>query len=685
MMHTNSTICEPIKDEPYDFLFIGLGASNSLILLSLIKHNQLHGKKIGIIEPEHKNINDKTFCFWAKPTDDIVIALKPIISYQYKKVKIVNKEQDIESQPYHYIKSLDLYNYTLEALKPYQIDIFRDAAFKFHTENNIQCIKTKSGNVYKTKFALDSRPPSLEKLPHQDIYLHQSFYGLHIKCEEHKFNKDSFEMMNFNIEQNNYTQFVYTLPFSENEALVELTRFGKDKIELEYAQKLLHKYITQEIGNYSIIDTETGCIPMTSFRNNPNQNTNILNTGSGANLIKPSTGYGFKKMFEFANLTAEVIKKNDYKTFNKTNLTSASRFKFYDKLLLIILLYWPAEGKKIFTQLFTKKNISSVFLFLDEKTTLIQDINIFVKLPILTFIKSLFIYMKLENYFRFFILILSSSLYFIIHLINPEWAVNFSYLLILIGFLLVGIPHGSLDHLTLKNKEINLLKFIMYYISIAMSYLIIWNYFPIFSLLLFILFSSFHFGESELHHKGLKIHSLTDYFEATLLGFGILSFLLCSHAQESIDIIQKIIHVPLTFTNTSTFLLSTKIGCIILLLALNAYSFSTKKNRITAILFTLLVGWNMPLIIAFGMYFILHHSINSWNHLKHELKLNSLGLFKKALPFTLGAFALLILTFTTKLTNSFTEHEIAAIAFVFLACISLPHIVLMSKFYKTTH
>ena len=72
----------------------------------------------------------------------------------------------------------------------------------------------------------------------------------------------------------------------------------------------------------------------------------------------------------------------------------------------------------------------------------------------------------------------------------------------------------------------------MYYISIAMSYLIIWNYFPIFSLLLFILFSSFHFGESELHHKGLKIHSFTGYFEATLLSFGILIFLLCSHVCE---------------------------------------------------------------------------------------------------------------------------------------------------------
>jgi lycopene beta-cyclase len=685
MINTNSTICEPIKNDTYDFLFIGLGASNSLILLSLIKNKQLHGKKIGIIEPEHKNINDKTFCFWAKPTDDIVNDLKPLISYQYKKIKLINKEQDIEDQPYYYIKSLDLYNHTLEKLKPYQIDIFRDTAFEFHTENNILFINTKSGNVYKTKFALDSRPPSLEKLPYQDIYLHQSFYGLHIKCEENKFNKDSFEMMNFNIEQSNYTQFVYTLPFSENEAMVELTRFGKEKIELEYAKELLHKYITQEIGRYSILDIETGCIPMTSFRNNANQNASILNTGSGANLIKPSTGYGFKKMFEFGKLAAEVIKQNDLKTFNKTNLKSTNRFKFYDKLLLIILFYWPSDGKKIFTQLFTKKNISSVFLFLDEKTTLIQDIKIFVRLPIISFIKSLFIYMKLENYFRFFVLIASISIYFIIHLINPEWAISFSYVLIIIGFLLVGIPHGSLDHLTLKNKKIKLVKFIIYYISIVMSYLIIWHYFPIFSLLLFILFSSFHFGESELHHKGLKIQSITDYFEAALLGFGILSFILCSHVTESINIIQKIIHVPLTFTHTSTFFLLTKIACAIVLLALCAYSFSAKKNRITAILITLLIGFKMPLILAFSMYFIFHHSINSWNHIKHGLNLNSLGLYKKALPFTLGAFALLILTFTTNMTSYFSENEIAAITFIFLACISLPHIILMSKFYKNTH
>lgn len=685
MTNSKSTVYDTIENDTYDFLFIGLGASNSLILLSLIKHNQLHGKKIGIIEPEKKNINDKTFCFWAKPTDNIVIDLKPLISYQYKKIKVGNKEQDITDQPYYYIKSLDLYNHTLEALKPYNIDVFKDTAFEFHAENNIQCINTKSGNVYKTKFALDSRPPSLEKLPYKDIYLHQSFYGLHIKCEENKFNKDSFEMMNFNIEQSNYTQFVYTLPFSENEALVELTRFGKDKIELEYAKELIHKFISKEIGNYSIIEIETGCIPMTSFRNNPNKNTNILNTGSSANLIKPSTGYGFKKMFEFGNLIAEVIRQNDLQSFHKTNLKSTNRFKFYDKLLLIILLYWPSEGKKIFTQLFTKKNISSVFLFLDEKTTLIQDVNIFVKLPILTFIKSLFIYMKLENYFRFFMLITSASIYFMIYLINPEWVVNFSYGLIFIGFFLVGIPHGSLDHLTLKNKKIHIVKFIIYYMSIGLSYLIIWNYFPIFSLLLFILFSSFHFGESELHHKGLKIQSITDYFESTLLGFGILSFILCSHAPESINIIQKIIHVPLTFTDNSTFFIITKIVCVFLLLALCVYSFSIKKNRITTILITLLIGFKMPLIAAFSMYFIFHHSINSWNHIKHELNLNSLGLYKKALPFTLGAFALLILTFTTNLTSSFSENEIAALGFVFLACISLPHIILMSKFYKNTH
>ena len=44
-----------------DYLFIGLGASNCLLILELEKKALLSHKKIIIIEPHQKNKKDKTY------------------------------------------------------------------------------------------------------------------------------------------------------------------------------------------------------------------------------------------------------------------------------------------------------------------------------------------------------------------------------------------------------------------------------------------------------------------------------------------------------------------------------------------------------------------------------------------------------------------------------------------------
>jgi hypothetical protein len=92
----------------------------------------------------------------------------------------------------------------------------------------------------------------------------------------------------------------------------------------------------------------------------------------------------------------------------------------------------------------------------------------------------------------------------------------------------------------------------------------------------------------------------------------------------------------------------------------------------------------LPLITSFGIYFIGQHSISGWSHLKKGLNFNNFSLFKKALPFTAGALLLLV-TFLFLLKNDylsrFNEHLIT-IFFVFISCISFPHVVEMNKFYK---
>ncbi len=107
------------------------------------------------------------------------------------------------------------------------------------------------------------------------------------------------------------------------------------------------------------------------------------------------------------------------------------------------------------------------------------------------------------------------------------------------------------------------------------------------------------------------------------------------------------------------------------------------KLSLYFLLIILLLGIATPLIFAFGIYFICQHSINAWQHLKQELLISNKTLLKEAYPFT---FAAVIFFVAIVLVSYFLQSQEINILksqfFIFLACISLPHVLLMHNFYK---
>lgn len=670
------------QNKIYDFVFIGLGASNSLILISLIQKGLTKNKKIAVFEPDGKINNDKTYCFWANPKDAIVVELKPIISLSFNAIQVnKTRAENIENCPYHYIRSVDLYNFTLEILNETKIEIHRNYVEEVTSRNKINTLYSGT-KVYNSNYIFDSRP-FLNVIPKDEIYLHQSFLGWHIKCENDVFQKDTFDMMNFNIDQNDFTQFMYVIPFSSKEALVEMTRFGAKKIELSYAATLLNEFINKEFGEFEKLGEEIGCIPMTTFFNPINQQEGILNTGARANLIKPSTGYGFKKMFAFSQLVTQRIESEDLKEFNKIALVSKDRFKFYDRLLLMILLLWPSYGKKIFTLLFYKRPILTIFSFLDEKSSLLEEIKIFMSLPIKPFIKALFLHLKNKNLLRYFMAIIIVVSYCILSIINYQIALYFNYLIPFIGLIWIGIPHGALDHLLSKNNNTPIFNFIIKYLTVIALYLLLWQVAPMISLLAFVIYSSFHFGESEIIHTNESVKSFGVYLKAFLLGLNILIFIIATHIEESSTII--------SFLSKESSSIFYEINAPSWYLVIPIVSFSyilvqsviSKKKELIGLLFLIAIGTLVPLPLAFGLYFILQHSYNAWIHLQKGLNMNASQLYKKSAAFTLGALVLfIVIAFFVRDTSNLNAFW--ANFFVFIACISLPHFVLMHLFYSST-
>jgi cell division protein FtsW (lipid II flippase) len=93
----------------------------------------------------------------------------------------------------------------------------------------------------------------------------------------------------------------------------------------------------------------------------------------------------------------------------------------------------------------------------------------------------------------------------------------------------------------------------------------------------------------------------------------------------------------------------------------------------------------LPLIAAFSLYFICQHSVNAWQDLKNGLNLNSLQLYKQALPYLLGAIIVFVFILMFNPIKDYSRMTVISSFFIFLSCISLPHVILMHVFYKQSN
>ncbi len=98
------------------------------------------------------------------------------------------------------------------------------------------------------------------------------------------------------------------------------------------------------------------------------------------------------------------------------------------------------------------------------------------------------------------------------------------------------------------------------------------------------------------------------------------------------------------------------------------------------ILFSLI---KTPLIFAFGLYFNFFHSISAKHQMKLKLNINDAIFYKEGMVYTGGAVLifLIYITFMYFFESESTKYFVSFF-YIFIACISLPHIILMHLFYR---
>jgi lycopene beta-cyclase len=659
-----------------DYLFSGAGASATLLLLNMEKQGLLKDKKILIVDPDTKHNNDKTYCFWSEENEPLTLLCKNLISHQWDEVSVNrNIQESLLPKKYFHISSIDVYKELRRIINQYNFQRIQGSVIEMIAiENGVKVIT--DSNIWESTLVFDSRPPKYLPPKNDDTHLLQSFIGYVITIDDPILNTNCMDLMDFNVDQLGATQFMYVLPLGEGKILVELTRFGLEAITQKEANSVLDLYITRRFGNYQILDIEIGCIPMSTADISVESLPGVIAIGGRAGAVKPSTGYAFKNMFNHSERLAESLKRN----VEPAVIADSTRFRFYDRLLLLILTKLPSQGKPIFEALFKKNEIKNVFQFLDEKTTLIQDIRIFLTLPMKPFLKAVgwVILSRMQTIIKPFILLFLSLLLLLLYKTAPQLFTFLQITMFIVGMFLVGIPHGAVDHLleTGNFKTRIKLGFVIKYISLALLNLVIWIFFPTVALLFFIGYSAWHFGQTDW--KEWQPDSI-NFIKNFVWGIFIFSIILCGHIAETNDILDnmKVLKIPLIDVEGKN------ISALIAGAAV-AWAIFEKRWRMILSCLMLLVSIELPLICSFGLYFIGQHSLSGWSHLKQGMSVDNKTLYLKALPFTIGALVLFAAFIYLLKNNYLTEfnESLITIFFVFISCISFPHVMVMNRFYN---
>lgn len=274
----------------------------------------------------------------------------------------------------------------------------------------------------------------------------------------------------------------------------------------------------------------------------------------------------------------------------------------------------------------------------------------------------------------------------IIHLSGIIISDTVQYIAFLISMVMMGIPHGALDHLVeeqnkkLNGKEFSIAQFLFNYILRMSVFALIWFISPIPALIIFLAISAVHFGETDLNEKSM--HTF-------LYGSGLLLFLLTTHIDSVTPIISGIPSLRFfdsTYLKDYSSYFTSFFGLLsIFTVAIHSKPASVKIKLIVRTVIILFVMYNLPLIPAFTFYFGCWHSIRSMDFIRKHLsttqhKMSWNMLLKKALPFTTAAL-LFILILIFVLNNIYGMSVTLMSLFIGVAILTAPHLSVMSDMY----
>ncbi len=368
-------------ENKYDYIIAGAGCAGYSLLYHLLQDPILNKKKILVLDANFNKGNDRTWCFW----EDQAGPFESIVCKKWSNIEVLKgtMHRSLPTAPFEYkmIQGIDFYQYVSDFAKDFDnVEWVASKILSIDSINDSSARVNWEGGSANAEFVFSSI--NGERIQSK---LWQHFKGIVVEFDNAVFDDTVARLMDFNVPQMDATAFMYLLPLTDKKALAEYTLFSPTILASAEYDHVLDAYMEEHYYGqaYQIQHSEMGAIPMTSKKLTSNDGA-VVSIGTMGDAVKASTGYAFQFIQKQTQQIVSQLKLNQALNPAVHN----TRHQFYDAVLLYILEHQKMAGDEIFARIFKKNTAATVFKFLSNTSSLLDDIKIMTSLPTQIFLPS---------------------------------------------------------------------------------------------------------------------------------------------------------------------------------------------------------------------------------------------------------------------------------------------------------
>ena len=368
-------------------LIVGGGCAGLSLGVHVVEAARRAGRacpRVEIVEPRGAYTRDRTWCGWRFGDHPFAGAVRH--RWQRWAVQEGSRRVVRESarHPYEHIPADAFYAIAQERLGPVSLRLATHVT-SIDDRGDHVAVETSAGKL-RVAMVFDGRPETgLEAAPTgvDEVSLVQHFVGWEVTAPRPCFDPGVVEMMDFAVSQARGLHFMYMLPFSEREALVEATyispaALGAAQYEADIRGWLAARYGLRE---FTVGFREAGQIAMSTRPARPRSSPRVIQIGLRGGLAKPSTGYAFAAIQEFsAEMATRLVADPDGPVAPPAARNAAA--VAMDRVFLSYLDRHPGRGPALFADLFERLPADLLCRFLTDHGSPLDGLRVMAASPL---------------------------------------------------------------------------------------------------------------------------------------------------------------------------------------------------------------------------------------------------------------------------------------------------------------